>query len=67
MDVSIERGMPDGENIVFEGASDHSPDHSPGDIRFVVATKPHTDFIRKGNNLYAKESITLVEVNNVHL
>jgi DnaJ-class molecular chaperone len=62
IDVSIERGMKDGDVITFDGASDQHPDHSPGDIKFIIKTRTHPTFTRRGDNLYMKETITLYEV-----
>ncbi|KAG9301669.1 hypothetical protein G9A89_016740 [Geosiphon pyriformis] len=59
--VNIEKGMADGEQIVFEQESDESPDTIPGDIIFKLKTIPHPVFVRKGDNLYTKETINLIE------
>lgn len=32
MEVDIEKGMKDGQTIVFENEADQSPDYLPGDI-----------------------------------
>eukprot|EP01135_Chromosphaera_perkinsii_P000410 Nk52_evm57s78 gene=Nk52_evmTU57s78 len=61
LDISVERGMADGENIVFPKQSDQSPDAPPGDLVFVVRTQPHPVFERRGMNLYMKMTITLAE------
>lgn len=61
LDVTIEKGMADGEVITFDGAADKHPDMAAGDIKFVIKTRPNAMFMRKGDNLYVKEVITLVE------
>jgi DnaJ-related protein SCJ1 len=53
--------MADGEVITFDGAADQHPDMMAGDIKFVIKTRPHDIYTRKGDNLYVKEVITLVE------
>lgn len=64
IDVAIDRGMSDGSTIVFPNAADNLADHVAGDIVFVVKTAPHPLFVRRGNNLYIKETISLVEALN---
>ncbi|KAJ3300748.1 DnaJ- protein scj1 [Borealophlyctis nickersoniae] len=59
--VTVERGMSDGQRIVFEQEGDESPDITPGDVVFIVRTVPHPVFTRKGSNLYMKEVLTLKE------
>jgi DnaJ-related protein SCJ1 len=60
--VDIERGMKDGHEITFEEEADEHPDKVAGDIVFQIKTTPHPLFERKGDNLYMKDHITLVEV-----
>ncbi|KAJ3316290.1 DnaJ (Hsp40), sub A, member 4 [Blyttiomyces sp. JEL0837] len=57
--VTIERGMQDGEKILFESEGDESPDQAAGDVIFVVKTKPHHVFTRNGDNLNMKRTISL--------
>ncbi|KAI9140858.1 hypothetical protein BKA69DRAFT_489552 [Paraphysoderma sedebokerense] len=59
--INIDPGMVDGQKIVFEREGDQSPDYAPGDIIFVLKTEPHPTFTRKGDNLYTKLSIGLIE------
>eukprot|EP01098_Paradermamoeba_levis_P007448 TRINITY_DN3080_c0_g1_i1.p1 TRINITY_DN3080_c0_g1~~TRINITY_DN3080_c0_g1_i1.p1 ORF type:complete len:371 (-),score=119.99 TRINITY_DN3080_c0_g1_i1:96-1208(-) len=59
--VVVERGMPDGATIDFEQQGDEEPEAIPGDVRFRVQTNPHPRFTRKGNDLYYKMSISLLE------
>ena len=60
--VTIEKGMPEGHQIVFEQESDESPDTTPGDVIFKLKTLPHKRFSRKGNDLHTSMTITLLEV-----
>ena len=59
--IDIERGMADGQRITFEGEADESPDYTAGDVMFTIRTAPHPVFIRRGDNLYMKEHISLKE------
>jgi len=57
----IERGMTDGQTIVFAGEADEAPDTNSGDLIFKIVTAPDDLFSRKGDDLYCKVSITLLE------
>jgi DnaJ-related protein SCJ1 len=46
--VFVEKGMYDGQRIVYEGESDESPDMAAGDVVFVVREQSHPLFTRKG-------------------
>eukprot|EP01087_Luapelamoeba_hula_P005640 TRINITY_DN1568_c0_g1_i1.p1 TRINITY_DN1568_c0_g1~~TRINITY_DN1568_c0_g1_i1.p1 ORF type:complete len:404 (+),score=64.33 TRINITY_DN1568_c0_g1_i1:91-1302(+) len=59
--VVVERGMPDGEQIVFEQEGDQAPDRVPGNLIFKIRTAPHPRFERQGNDLHYKMEITLLE------
>jgi len=59
--VVIERGMPDGHQIVFEQEADENPDITPGDVIFKVNTLPHKRFTRNQHDLHMKLNITLLE------
>jgi len=61
IEVVVEPGMKDGQRITFEGESDQEPGVEPGDIIFVIRTKPHDVFKRRGNDLVMHKEITLVE------
>ncbi|KAI9096158.1 hypothetical protein DFS34DRAFT_155724 [Phlyctochytrium arcticum] len=61
LSVTIERGMDDQQKIVMEQEADESPEITPGDIILTLKTSPHPVFTRQGDNLYAKEFITLKE------
>jgi len=57
----IERGMPNGHELVFERASEQSPDTIPGDVILQVKTEKHSRFTRQGNDLHHTMTITLKE------
>ncbi|GAA5948475.1 hypothetical protein JCM21900_002722 [Sporobolomyces salmonicolor] len=60
--LHIDRGMPEGAEIVFEGEADESPDWVAGDLVVKVRSKKEKGgFIRKESNLYWKEPISAAE------
>lgn len=59
--ITVEKGMKDLHEIVFEREGDQHPDITSGDIVFVLRTMPHGVFNRSGNDLYMKQSISLKE------
>jgi len=62
LQVNIERGMEDKEEIRFEGMADEtSPFIKPGDLIVVLEQKQHSYFSRVKNNLYIELSISLSE------
>eukprot|EP00162_Nutomonas_longa_P011572 comp20621_c0_seq1/m.42034 comp20621_c0_seq1/g.42034 ORF comp20621_c0_seq1/g.42034 comp20621_c0_seq1/m.42034 type:complete len:360 (-) comp20621_c0_seq1:42-1121(-) len=61
VDITIEKGMPDGFEILAAHAADEIPGEQSGDVRFKVITQPHKHFTRQGDNLLYDASISLVE------
>ncbi|CAG8506202.1 2091_t:CDS:2 [Acaulospora morrowiae] len=59
--VAVEAGMVDGGTVTFEKEGDEAPDIIPGDIIFKVYTLPHPTFVRKGDDLYTKKTISLID------
>eukprot|EP00727_Mastigamoeba_balamuthi_P005008 m51a1_g14505 putative heat shock protein family protein (360) ;mRNA; r:805103-807122 len=59
--VTIEQGMADGTEIVYEQRGDEKPDVTPGDVKFVIKTLPHAHFTRRGNDLHIKFWVSLLE------
>eukprot|EP00850_Spirogloea_muscicola_P000180 SM000001S04582 [mRNA] locus=s1:1038433:1041250:- [translate_table: standard] len=59
--VDIEKGMTDGQEIVFYDEGEPIADGDPGDLKFVIRTRPHRTFHRDGDNLAMRHSITLVD------
>ena len=49
--IPIKAGWKDGTKITFEREGDESPGIEPGDIIFVLSTKPHERFTREGDDL----------------
>ncbi|KAJ1565356.1 DnaJ- protein scj1, partial [Cladochytrium tenue] len=59
--LTVERGMRDGERVVFENAGDESPDQAAGDLVVTLVTAPHPTFVRDGDNLQTRRTISLKE------
>lgn len=61
LEVHIEKGMRDGQKIVFSGEGDHEPESQPGDIIILLDEKEHQTFVHAGTDLMMKMPIQLVE------
>ncbi|CAG8550557.1 3665_t:CDS:2 [Diversispora eburnea] len=61
LNVIVDAGMVDGGDVKFEKESDEAPDTIPGDIIFKIKTLPHPQFERNGDDLYTKETISLID------
>jgi DnaJ homolog subfamily A member 1 len=61
LEVHVDKGMRDGQKIVFSGEGDQEPDLQPGDIVIVLDEKEHPQFARAGHDLIMKMPIQLVE------
>ncbi|KAG6552764.1 hypothetical protein Mapa_005712 [Marchantia paleacea] len=59
--MDIEKGMVDGQEIVFYEDGEPIMDGDAGDLKFVIQTEPHERFIREGNNLKTSVTISLVD------
>ncbi|KAI9472363.1 MAG: hypothetical protein EXX96DRAFT_583786 [Benjaminiella poitrasii] len=59
--IHVEKGMHDGERMVLEEEGDEYPDTISGNVVFELKTVPHERFERRGDNLYTKQHITLIE------
>lgn len=59
LEVHIDKGMTNGQKIVFSGEGDQMPGITPGDVIIILDEKPHEVFKRKGNNLFAVQKIPL--------
>jgi DnaJ family protein A protein 2 len=60
LNVSVEKGMSEGEDIIFRGKSHEAPGYISGDVRFVIQEQKHAIFDRKGDNLVIIKTIPLV-------
>ncbi|KAJ9543186.1 hypothetical protein OSB04_022893 [Centaurea solstitialis] len=59
--VDIEKGMQDGQEVVFYEEGEPIIDGEPGDLKFRIRTATHDRFRREGNNLHATATITLAQ------
>ncbi|XP_067653821.1 dnaJ homolog subfamily A member 1-like [Haliotis asinina] len=61
LEVHVDKGMKDQQQIRFTAEGDQEPGLEPGDIIIVLDQKPHGTFQRHGNDLIMKMNIDLVE------
>ncbi|CAJ0961492.1 unnamed protein product, partial [Mesorhabditis belari] len=61
LEVHIEKGMKDGQKVVFSGEGDQEPGLPAGDVVIVLDEQQHNTFVRKGNNLIMNIDLQLVE------
>ena len=61
LEVNIDKGMRDGQRIVFSGEGDQEPDLKPGDIVIVLDEKQHPVFSRSNDNLIINFKLQMVE------
>ncbi|GAA6009049.1 hypothetical protein JCM10207_004077 [Rhodosporidiobolus poonsookiae] len=62
LNLHVDRGLPEGAEIVFEGEADENPDWVAGDVIVRVRSKKEQGgFVRKEQNLYWKEPISVAE------
>mmetsp|Transcript_12280 Transcript_12280/g.14104 ORF Transcript_12280/g.14104 Transcript_12280/m.14104 type:complete len:411 (+) Transcript_12280:217-1449(+) len=59
LEVDVDKGMKNGQKIVFSGEADEAPGQLPGDVIFVVKQKEHSVFKRKGADLLMEKEISL--------
>ena len=57
--INIEKGMSDGQSIVFERESEQHPEYIPGDVIFKLKTTKHRTFKRISKNLYMEMKLSL--------
>lgn len=61
LEVTVDKGMADGQKITFSGEGDQEPNIEPGDIIIVLEEQEHPVFKRQDNDLLMKMNISLVE------
>jgi DnaJ family protein A protein 2 len=61
LEFEIVKGSKSGETIVLTRESDEYPGKETGDVKLTFNCKDHPVFIRKGDDLYAKFKIPLVD------
>lgn len=59
LEIEIEPGMKDGQEIRFVAEGEPHIDGEPGDLMFKITTVPHQIFERRGDDLYTNITITL--------
>nr|BAN65507.1 protein with DnaJ domain, DNJ1/SIS1 family [Babesia bovis] len=60
--VDVKAGWKDGTKLTFAHEGDQaSPTSPPGDLIFIIRSKPHPRFTRDGNNLIYKFTVPLVK------
>jgi DnaJ family protein A protein 2 len=60
LNVHVDKGMQEGQRITFAGEADQAPNTVPGDVIFVIETKEHPRFQRKGDDLFYHAKIDLL-------
>merc|ERR1719251_38859 len=61
LEVSVDKGMEDGQKVTFSGEGDQEPGLEPGDIIIVLDEKAHSLYKRNGTDLVMKMDISLTE------
>lgn len=61
INVHVEPGMVDGQEITFFEEGEPMVDGEPGDLKFKIRTLLHPLFRRKGNDLWMDKTISLVD------
>ncbi|EGD80533.1 chaperone protein dnaJ [Salpingoeca rosetta] len=59
LDVEVEPGMVEGQELVFTAEGEPHIDGDPGDLKFRIRTQKHPRFQRSGNNLLTNVTISL--------
>ena len=60
LEVRIDKGMEDGQQITFKEEADQAPNTVPGDVIIVVDEQPHPRFKRKKNDLFVSVEVDLL-------
>nr|QBK87310.1 MAG: chaperone protein [Marseillevirus LCMAC201] len=61
LQVYIDKGMKNGQQVVFHGEADEEPGVEPGDIVLIIQQKEHKVFKCVGNDLICEYTISLTE------
>merc|ERR1719162_1895474 len=61
LEVHIQKGVPDGHKVQFREMADEHPDADTGDVVFVLKEQEHSEFKRRGADLFIERRISLVE------
>ncbi|KAK0543201.1 Type I HSP40 co-chaperone, partial [Tilletia horrida] len=60
LEVRIDKGMEDGQQVTFKEEADQAPNTIPGDVIFVVDEQEHPRFKRKKNDLICEVEVDLL-------
>lgn len=61
IDVNIEKGMRDGEQLTFERMAEQRPGMLPGAVKFTLKARKHSKFVRRGDDLHMDMQVSLRE------
>merc|ERR1719317_1085097 len=61
LEVSVDKGMEDGQKVTFSGEGDQEPGLEPGDIIIVLDEKAHALFKRNGQDLIMKKAVKTLD------
>ncbi|KAH7445181.1 hypothetical protein KP509_02G111300 [Ceratopteris richardii] len=61
LNLDIEKGTPDGHEVVFYEDGEPVIDGDPGDLKFKIFTSKHDRFVRDGNHLQTTVTISLLD------
>lgn len=61
LEVSIDKGAPNGEKYLLHGESDEFPGMEPGDVIIQIIEQKHDLFKRKGADLMIEKEISLLD------
>merc|ERR1712050_645463 len=61
LDVFIEKGMRDGEQLTFPRMAEQRPNMVPGSVIFTLKVRKHPKFERRGDDLHMNMKVSLRE------
>jgi len=61
LEVVVDKGMKNGQKVVFHGMADEKPNMEAGDINFIIQESEHATYKRKGADLLITKSLSLNE------
>jgi len=61
IEVNIDKGMKDGEKIIFYEMGEQSPGSLPGDLIVIINEEKGSGFVRRGNDLIYEKELSLSE------
>eukprot|EP01121_Diplochlamys_sp_Union-15-3_P009027 TRINITY_DN2435_c0_g3_i1.p1 TRINITY_DN2435_c0_g3~~TRINITY_DN2435_c0_g3_i1.p1 ORF type:complete len:282 (-),score=55.46 TRINITY_DN2435_c0_g3_i1:88-807(-) len=61
LEVKIEKGMKDGDHVVFEHEAHEEPGATTGNVIIQIRQKKHPQFVRRGNDLLMEKNLNLVD------